>query len=445
MDEYQLPNGVVINVARIVQAILSDSEYPELYLDTETGALVEIPSAQSLGQWVSEIGQSTRYFLVERLDESERQMIANDFIDLILKEELSVSKVKAARRTVASGGWAAFADFLQADDDGWIHAWDQYTNDEAWEYAHDWLTNHPHVSITPVFVGCGNCAVCDAMKQGEIPSLERLQELFANEEVMQHVRNQVTSQPHNKLSGATPVPPPTAVPAAKKVTHKSTAAKHALGAQPPASDVLVFKVTLNEVTPQVWRRIVVPAEYSFYDLHCAIQDAMGWEDAHLHMFRIDLRGKQKSNPKRHADDLITLSLPHEENDGDKDERQEKLLDWFGEETKQCVYEYDFGDGWEHTVLFEKRMPRDSLSTYPQCTHGKNACPPEDCGGVGGYDNLTQVLKDPKHADHTDMLDWLGLEHADEFDPTHFDPLEVEFDDPKASLREYEKYSGLKPL
>lgn len=84
------------------------------------------------------------------------------------------------------------------------------------------------------------------------------------------------------------------------------------------------------------------------------------------------------------------------------------------------YTYDFGDDWEHTILVEAVTSAEPTIAYPRCLTGRRACPPEDCGGIGGYDYLLEILADPKHEEHEDRLEWLGLDAADQFDPTAFD-------------------------
>lgn len=212
-------------------------------------------------------------------------------------------------------------------------------------------------------------------------------------------------------------------------------------------EVFVFKITLNESTPRVWRRIEVSATYTFFDLHCAIQDAMGWADSHLHAFRLDTRSQSKSKRGSKQGTIITIEFPNPEGNDEYsdecyDERKEDIADWFGKRMTQCVYDYDFGDSWTHTVLFEKKTNRESGARYPRCTAGKNACPPEDCGGVGGYEDLQKIMKDPSHEEHADMLDWLCIESAEEFDPKYFDPAEIEFQDTKERLKEYEQGFGV---
>jgi hypothetical protein len=89
------------------------------------------------------------------------------------------------------------------------------------------------------------------------------------------------------------------------------------------------------------------------------------------------------------------------------------------------YEYDFGDGWEHELTLEAILPRQVGQKYPFCVDGARACPPEDCGGVYGYENVLTVIQNPTHEEHESMLEWLG----GRFDPERFDPRGVKFDDP----------------
>ena len=144
-----------------------------------------------------------------------------------------------------------------------------------------------------------------------------------------------------------------------------------------SDNIFQFKITLNESVPKVWRRVLVPPDYTFFALHCAIQNAMGWGDGHLHAFYIE-------GQKRKAKDIITIEYPNPEGNDlyrgeTRDERKEFIADYFGKVMKQCVYCYDFGDDWKHTILWERNLPRIPKTTYPQCLAGENACPQEDCG------------------------------------------------------------------
>jgi hypothetical protein len=201
-----------------------------------------------------------------------------------------------------------------------------------------------------------------------------------------------------------------------------------------SGNVLQLKITLNDSAPRVWRRILVPSNYMFFALHCAIQNAMGWADSHLHAFYI---GERKGK------DRVIIEFPNPEGDDlyageTRDERKECIGAYFGKTIKQCVYCYDFGDNRSHTVLFERELPQDPKVAYPQCTGGQNACPPDDCGGVGGYGELQKTLKDPGHNEHADMLAWMGLDDSKEFDPHEINTAEVEFENPKKRLAEWQQ-------
>jgi hypothetical protein len=189
--------------------------------------------------------------------------------------------------------------------------------------------------------------------------------------------------------------------------------------------VYQFKIALNEIEPPIWRRIQVPSEYSFWDLHVALQDAMGWLDCHLHGFFF----RQK-----HKRGMTEIGIPGEEFEG-----QVVLPGWeipitahFAEPGQTMRYEYDFGDGWEHEVLLEGILLKEKGVKYPRCLEGARACPPEDCGGVTGYFNLLDILKDPRHAEHEDTVTWLKghLKNYYPFDPDGFEAAAVHFDSPR---------------
>jgi hypothetical protein len=183
--------------------------------------------------------------------------------------------------------------------------------------------------------------------------------------------------------------------------------------------VCQFLVVLPNTDPLVWRRLQVPESYSFWDLHVAIQDAMGWKDYHLHEFTlIDPRTQR----------VKRIGIPDQEF---PDERP-CLAGWkvpiarylsFG--TDPVRYRYDFGDDWEHTLEFEDLVPADE-GAYPRCLAGAGACPPEDVGGTHGYTEFLQAIRNVRHPEHKAMLQWAG----GTFDPSAFAPESVSFDDPR---------------
>lgn len=190
--------------------------------------------------------------------------------------------------------------------------------------------------------------------------------------------------------------------------------------------VLQFRVILLGIEPAIWRRIQVPRTYTFWDLHVAIQDSMGWLDQHLHAFR-----RPEPEPDSESAPEIQIGIPEEDI---PDEERICLPGWhvllaryFVEKNDSMLYEYDFGDGWEHAVVFEGTVAAATKTVYPICLGGERACPPEDCGGICGYEGLLQILQDPTHEEHEETLEWLGRP----FDPEAFDPQKVKFDNPRA--------------
>jgi hypothetical protein len=195
------------------------------------------------------------------------------------------------------------------------------------------------------------------------------------------------------------------------------------------NEVYQFKISLKNTKPLIWRRIVVPSNYSFWDLHVAIQDSMGWLDYHLHVFEI-------LNPETNI--KVEIGIPDEEYDARNrkvlPDHKEIISKYFNENNRNAVYEYDFGDSWKHTLKLEKILPASIGEKYPKCIAGKMACPPEDCGGIHGYYNLLKVLSDPDNEEYDEMIEWLG----GEFDPEIFDPQDVVFDDPKERWKQIDK-------
>jgi len=183
--------------------------------------------------------------------------------------------------------------------------------------------------------------------------------------------------------------------------------------------VYQFKIILSDIKPPIWRRIQIPETYSFWDLHVAITDAMGWADYHLHEFQMkDLSTMEE----------VRIGMPDEDEDWGIEtllDYKQKISDYFSMENKKAIYLYDFGDGWHHILQLEKIIPKEKNTNYPICTSGKRACPPEDCGGIGGYEDILKIMKNPKHKEYKDMITWLG----GKFDPENFDSYKVHFDDP----------------
>lgn len=162
-----------------------------------------------------------------------------------------------------------------------------------------------------------------------------------------------------------------------------------------------LKITLLEVDPPVWRRLLVPADTTLGDLNFILQAAMGWTNSHLHQFTIG--GTDYSDPRFELDDA-------------EDEFGVTLAEVALRERLRFEFRYDFGDRWEHEVTVEKILSAESNKRYPVCVAGERACPPEDCGGPWGYAEFLEAIRDPKHEEHDSMLEWIG----GAFDPEAFD-------------------------
>jgi hypothetical protein len=153
----------------------------------------------------------------------------------------------------------------------------------------------------------------------------------------------------------------------------------------------------------------VGAETKLEKLHVILQIAFGWTDSHLHQFIID--GQSYSLPEFELDEW---------GDEINNERRTKLGQLGLEAKSKFDYEYDFGDSWDHQIVVEKVIDREPGASYPRCVGGKRSGPPEDCGGIWGYERLQEVIKDPEDEEHESMMEWLG----GSFDPEYFNQEEI---------------------
>ena len=174
-----------------------------------------------------------------------------------------------------------------------------------------------------------------------------------------------------------------------------------------ASTVFQFKITLLETKPPVWRRIQVE-DCTLDKLHEHIQTAMGWTNSHLHRFVIN--GIIHGDPELLYDGWVDEERPI----NSRRLKIGKIVPKSGQRLK-FKYEYDFGDGWQHEILFEGRPTKAAGTRYPLCLEGERACPPEDVGGVWGYEEFLAALANRKHPEHKRLLKWIG----GKFDPEAF--------------------------
>ncbi len=184
------------------------------------------------------------------------------------------------------------------------------------------------------------------------------------------------------------------------------------------SERLQLKITLANIEPKIWRQVVVKDSLTFRQLHSVIQRAMGWEDYHLHEFKVgDIRVGT-----RIKEDMFGFG------DSDMVSESTAQLHQLLIGKRKFRYWYDFGDDWWHDIAIEKHLPDAADAPPAELLAGENACPPEDCGGPWGYVDMLEALKDPDHPEHDSYSEWAGL-----FDPKEFD-LEAARSDVQKAVR-----------
>lgn len=211
------------------------------------------------------------------------------------------------------------------------------------------------------------------------------------------------------------------------------------------TDEKIYQFKIYLIDTDVWRVIQVPDTYTFYDLHVAIQNAMGWTDSHLHSFEI----KDKGNHVIRIDN----PYPNEFEEGEPlIDTEVYIKDYLTIKKRIALYEYDFGDCWTHQVYLEKIMDKAEGEKYPKCIDGHLSCPPEDCGGIGGYYDLVELVKlahDLKinfkkleNEDYQEELEGLDedinidtLLWLDGWQPDKFSLKSVKFENPRKRLKE----------
>lgn len=161
------------------------------------------------------------------------------------------------------------------------------------------------------------------------------------------------------------------------------------------------RIKLANIAPQIMRDVIVDSAMPLGDFHKVIQTVMGWTNSHLHQFRVG--------------DLIYAEPDEESLIESIDYRDISLDAVLNSANKEIIYDYDFGDGWEHVISL-KKIPAVVPEKVPVCTAGKRCCPPEDCGGPYGYKSLLKILSNPGHKEYREMRQWIGKK----FDPEYFD-------------------------
>jgi hypothetical protein len=176
----------------------------------------------------------------------------------------------------------------------------------------------------------------------------------------------------------------------------------------PKDQIIRLEIRIEDIMPPIYRKIDIPNTYTFYQLHHVIQLAFDWTNSHLFEFM--------NGPETIGDEEAKI-----------DAKKLTLKERFYEPKQKMLYVYDFGDNWEHKVKVEKMFDADPKKRYPACVSGRRAGPPEDVGGVGGYEHFLEAIADDEHPDHEEYLEWLG----GYFDSEAFSRKEV-----NALLRDY---------
>jgi hypothetical protein len=163
----------------------------------------------------------------------------------------------------------------------------------------------------------------------------------------------------------------------------------------PPMDIYRVHVSLREIQPLIWRRIELASRTTLKQFHRILQIAMGWEDYHLHEYIVD---------------GIRYCTPDPDYDKPEDVVREsgvRLQAVLSHPGAEITYIYDFGDFWQHDIRLEAAFPADPNIHYPRIVDGARSCPPEDCGGTGGYADLLEILLDPAHDEFENMRQWAG--------------------------------------
>jgi len=189
------------------------------------------------------------------------------------------------------------------------------------------------------------------------------------------------------------------------------------------TSILELRITLRSSKPPIWRRVAVPGGVTLAELHDIVQIVMGWFDEHLHQFRFKIKARPPSSIElmrlvqtqglQVAAKLVRSERVFTDRSRGDIEGEDESTVSLGELSRKVkdkiLYEYDFGDGWQHTLEVTKTYaPKDGVR-YPVCLAGKLACPPDDCGGIWGYYEMLAAMEDPKHPEHETYRQWLDIE------------------------------------
>lgn len=177
---------------------------------------------------------------------------------------------------------------------------------------------------------------------------------------------------------------------------------------------LQLKISLAKIKPLIWRRVRINADLSLEEMSEVINTVMPWHGGHLHQFII-------------KDKCLVMPFPDSEDESIEEYKDTKIGDLLSKESDFIKYEYDFGDNWIHNISVEKVLP-EMKERRAEFIKGKNMAPPEDCGGVEGYERLKEIMSDSNHPEYQQMAEWLGMDEDEEFDPSYIGCDDEDIDD-----------------
>ena len=181
---------------------------------------------------------------------------------------------------------------------------------------------------------------------------------------------------------------------------------------------ITFYVAIEGINPPIWRTLKLSSQMTLDTLHYAIQGSFGWDNSHLHAFNLSRSERYSDNTSFDMEEFGT-----EEGKSHKFRLSALIL----RKIKKMTYDYDFGDSWHHEIKIVAVNPLEKPLKYPECLEGELSGPPEDCGGIWGFENFKEVMSDPKHEEYESMKEWYG---------ERFNPEKFSIRDANRGIREY---------
>ena len=180
-----------------------------------------------------------------------------------------------------------------------------------------------------------------------------------------------------------------------------------------------IKISLKEIKPEIWRRIKIPGNITFQQLHQIIQAAFGWLEYHLFKFDFPNTVITEPDPSYAPGELY--------GEGIKElDPENTAINKFLGDYEEFEYEYDFGDSWKHKIVVEKKIKDTKRNRMPECLGGARSRPPEDVGGISGYEDFIEIIRNKGNPERQSMLDWAEKDTRGYiYDPEYFNKNEVD--------------------